>query len=113
MVGLALPATHFSLFLTKRARKKEKTKGVKKMAKKKTEKNRNKNLATIAEMPPLYHTLPDAEYHYKKSEVLKWLSERPALMDYLFDRARKNGDVVYNSETGKWQGKDWEVDDED
>lgn len=59
-------------------------------------------------MPPLHHSLPGETFHYKKSEVLKWLAERPALIDYLFDRAVSTNQIEYNKNTGKWQGIDYE-----
>lgn len=81
------------------------------MAKKKST-QMDRRLKVAANMPPLYHTLPGEPFHYKKSEVLKWLSERPALIDYLFDRAASTKQIEYDDFTGKWQGVNWEADDE-
>lgn len=61
-------------------------------------------------MPPLYHTLPGEIFDYRKSEVLQWLSERPALIQYLYDRAVSTKQIVFNHATGKWQGVEWEDD---
>lgn len=69
---------------------------------------RDKKLATAANMPPLYHTLPNQKYDFRKSEVLNWLSERPELISYIFDQATNAKEIVYIPETGKWQGIDYE-----
>ena len=63
-------------------------------------------------MPPLYHTQPGEDYHWKKSDVLKWLAARPALIEYLFETV-KNKEIVYNPDTGKWQGVNYDEDYED
>lgn len=67
-------------------------------------------LRVARNMPPLHHTLPGEPYHYKKSEVLKWLSERPALIEQIFADVSGTKDIIYDSYTGKWQGVDWEGD---
>lgn len=69
---------------------------------------RNKKLMFAANMPPLYHKLPDQEYSQQNSEVLKWLAERSMLIEYIFDQASNAKEIIYNSETGKWQGVDYE-----
>lgn len=74
---------------------------------------RNIKLMTAANMPPLYHTLPGEEFNYRKSEVLKWLAARPALINYLYDQAKNKGEIIYDATTGKWQGIDWEDDEYD
>ncbi|WP_416149409.1 hypothetical protein ACM26V_24725 [Salipaludibacillus sp. HK11] len=63
-------------------------------------------------MPPLHHVFPGEKYNHKNSEVLKWLSERPALIEYLFTQVSNTKDIVYNPETGQWQGADYEEGDE-
>lgn len=66
------------------------------------------NLRVARNMPPLYHTLPNATYHHKKSEVLKWLAARPALIEHLFTQVSNSKDIMYDPSTGKWQGIDYE-----
>lgn len=78
------------------------------MTRKKT--TRSKNLKLISKMPPLHHTLPDETFDYEISEVLNWISERPAIVNYVFDHAKNGGLIIYNPSTGKWQGVDWEED---
>lgn len=68
----------------------------------------HEKLMVAANMPPLYHTLPGETFNYKNSEVLKWLADRPALIEYLFDRAVSTKQIVYNKYTGQWRGVDWE-----
>ncbi|RDW21049.1 hypothetical protein CWR48_04205 [Oceanobacillus arenosus] len=62
-------------------------------------------------MPPLYHKLPGEKYSRNNSEVLKWLSERPGLIEYIFDQASNAKEIYYNPATGRWQGADWEDED--
>jgi hypothetical protein len=69
-------------------------------------------LRVAANMPPLYHTMPGKPYHYKNSEVLEWLSKRPALIEYLFSQASNSKDIFYDPSTGKWRGVNYEEDDE-
>ena len=76
-------------------------------------KTRNAKLMTIANMPPLHHMLPGESFDYRKSEVLKWITARPALIEYVYDQAKQKGEIIYDKETGKWQGVDWEADDND
>lgn len=76
-----------------------------------TKRNRSQNLTTAKFMPPLYHTLPDEKYEHQKSEVLKWVSKNPFLLNYAFSHAKNAGFVFYNTNKGKWQGVDWEGDD--
>jgi len=86
---------------------------VKVVFKKTKTKNRNVKLMTAAEMPPFYHTLPGEPFDYRKSEVLKWIAARPALIQYVYDQAKQKGEIIYDKETGKWQGVDWEDDEND
>ena len=65
---------------------------------------RDKRLGLGGEMPPLYHTLPGEQYDPKKSQVLKWISEYPELLAYVFDKLAQSGQIVYDQDTGRWQG---------
>lgn len=69
-------------------------------------KKRNVKLGIAANMPPLYHTEPGEKYNFKNSEVLEWVSKRPALMEYVFSQASNAKEIVYDPDTGKWQGVD-------
>ncbi|MGP8314673.1 hypothetical protein ACG0Z4_27790 [Enterocloster aldenensis] len=73
-------------------------------------KPRDKRLFVAGGMPPLYHSCPGEKYNPKKSEVLKWISERPSLLTYTFDKLVQSGQIEYNSDTGKWQGVDYDGD---
>lgn len=73
------------------------------------QKKRSKNLLVAKEMPPLYHKLPGEDFNFKKSEVLKWISERPSLLLYVFNHL-EHAEIEYNPNTGKWQGVNYEED---
>ncbi len=64
-------------------------------------------------MPPLKHN-PEGNYDPTKSEVIKWLISQPDILNYIFDAVRGNGrresPIVYDSETGTWQGVDYHGD---
>lgn len=67
---------------------------------------RDKRLLVANDMPPLRRTMPGEAYDYKNDEVLKWISERPGLLMYVFDRLTAGKHIVYGPDTGKWQGVD-------
>lgn len=71
----------------------------------------NKHLRIAKKMPPLYHTLPGEKFELEKSEVVKWLISQPDLLDFIFDRVKKHGHIIYNPETGKWHGVDYDEED--
>lgn len=73
-------------------------------------KKKNLKLRIASNMPPLYHTLPGEKYNHRKSEVLEWLSKRPALIEHLFAVVSNTKDIVYNPSTGKRQGVNYEED---
>lgn len=59
-------------------------------------------------MPPLHHKLPDEDFHFSKSEVLKWISERPSLLIYVWDQAKNAGEIEFDPKTGKWRGVNYD-----
>ena len=58
----------------------------------------------ISQMPPLYHRLPGEEYQQDKSQVLAWIVQQLLLAEYIYDQAATAKDIVYDHETGMWQG---------
>lgn len=66
------------------------------------------NLDIGKQMPPLYHTIPGQDFWYSESEVLKWIAKQPTLLNFVKDQLRSAGYIVYDSETGKWTGVDYE-----
>lgn len=73
------------------------------MKKSKTEKfNIAKN------MPPLFHRLPGEEFDFEKSEVVQWLIQQSDILSYVWDKVKSSGNVVYDKNTGLWQGIDYE-----
>ena len=53
-----------------------------------TKKPRDKRLFVAYNMPPLRKTQPGQEYDHKQDEVLKWISERPGLLMYVFEQRK-------------------------
>ena len=68
----------------------------------------SQKLDVLKTMPPLYHRIPGKEFDPNESPVLDWLSMQTDLLSWLKDRARENGFIVYDSETGRWQGVDYD-----
>lgn len=79
-------------------------------------KKRSKLLDVAKWMPPCYHVLPGEEFDIKRSEVAKWLVQRPDILNYVVNRIKgSNGQssyIVYNPSTGKWQGIYYEEDED-
>ncbi|WP_124098342.1 hypothetical protein [Ruminococcus sp. Marseille-P6503] len=64
-------------------------------------------------MPPLYHKLPDEDFEYKKARTLWWLVKQNAILKYIWDIIKQSGAVKYDPSVGKWQGVDFESEDDD
>ena len=57
-------------------------------------------------MPKLYHTLPNEEFDYDKSQVLKWIASQPELLKYMHNKLSNIGYIEYDKTTGTWKGID-------
>lgn len=66
-------------------------------------------LDVAKKMPPLYHRLPEKEFNHADSEVLKWLVTQPDIAQHVFDKVSEWGYIVYDNDTGKWRGVDYNV----
>ena len=78
------------------------------------QKPKDKRLLVAKEMPPLTRSLNGRErYSYKTDAVYKWLSERPGLIGYVFDKLVAAGYIVYDEERNVWQGVDFQEEDDD
>lgn len=97
------PATHFSLSVTMQNFKREESKIMSKG-------KRSKKLMVVRNLPPSYHRIPGEDYNVKESEVIKWLIQRPSILEYLWDQCKQSKDIVYSPRTGKWQGVDYKED---
>lgn len=71
---------------------------------------RDKRLLVACSMPPLHRTQPSQEYNYKNDDVLKWISGRPGLLKYVFDKLAQGGYIEYDSRSGMWRGVDYDAD---
>lgn len=63
-------------------------------------------------MPPLYHTIPGEKFDIRKSRVIWWLTKQPDILNWLWNNISQSGMVTYNPETGKWQGVDYDPDED-
>lgn len=61
-------------------------------------KPKDKRLLVAKDMPPLYATIPGQPYSCQKDQVLKWISERPSLMSYVFDKLSAGGYIYYKQD---------------
>lgn len=65
-------------------------------------------------MPPLFHKLPDSKFDIRKSRVVWWLIKQPEVLNYIWnDIVQPSGAVVYDRESGKWKGVDFDGDDDE
>lgn len=71
---------------------------------------KDKRLLVACDMPPLYRTQPGQTYNFKNDDVIKWISKRPGLLMYVFDKLVAANHIFYDKSTGKWQGIDYEED---
>jgi hypothetical protein len=67
-----------------------------------------KQLDVGRKLPPSFHKMPDQTFDIKKSEVAKWLINQPEILNFVVEIMKKSEAIVYDKETGKWQGVDWE-----
>lgn len=72
--------------------------------------NRAKILNAVMTMPPLYHSIPERPFDIKNSEVVKWLIKQPEILNYVWNNIKNSGAVVFNPETKKWNGVDYDPD---
>lgn len=68
----------------------------------------DKRLSVAKKMPPLYRRKPGKEYSVQDDRVLDWVKLHTDLPMYLIDLLARIGYIAYNSETGMWQGVDYE-----
>lgn len=73
---------------------------------------RSKNLEVAKYMPPLRHSIPGQEFDINKSEVVQWLLKQPDILNYIWNNIKNSEDVIYNTSAGKWQGIDYEPEEE-
>lgn len=66
--------------------------------------NTDKRLLGAKNMPPLKRKESGEEYDYKNDEVLKWISERPEMMDYLLGVLQRRGCIKFDPINCTWQG---------
>jgi hypothetical protein len=64
-------------------------------------------LDTARLMPPLYHKLPGEVYSSEKSQVIQWLIDQPEIQEFIWDKIKQSGDVIYNPVSCTWQGIDY------
>ena len=57
-------------------------------------------------MPTLYHTLPNEEFDWDKSQVLNWIAIQLELLKYMHNKLSNIGYIEYDKTTGTWKGID-------
>ena len=61
-------------------------------------------LNRAAQMPALFHTLPDQDFDLAKSEVVRWLCEQPEVQQMVFNWCNGRGAIVFDRATRQWKG---------
>jgi hypothetical protein len=59
-------------------------------------------LKRAAQMPALFHSLPDQEFAVANSEVVRWLIAQPEILNALFGYYKDKGAIVFAN--GRWHG---------
>lgn len=72
---------------------------------------KQKVIDAVRKMPPLYHKKPDEEFDYRKARTLWWIVKQPEVLKYLWNMIKQSGVIIYDKDTGKWHGIDWNDDD--
>lgn len=67
-------------------------------------------LETTKLMPPLRHSIPGKDFNIQKSEVMKWIMQNPDAWNFIWNNIKQSGSVIYNPDTGTWQGVDYDGD---
>ena len=68
----------------------------------------DKRLSIAKKMPPLPRRHASGPYSAESDRVLDWVKTQTDLLAYLVDLLDRNDCITYNSETGLWQGVDYE-----
>lgn len=73
-------------------------------------KQKSKSLAVIRTMPPQSH-YPNrmVEFDVTHSEVAQWIASQPEVLQYLFNKARDRGLIVFDPLTQQWRGADYKL----
>ena len=74
--------------------------------------DRSKYFEIIKTMPPLYHSLPNREFNIADSEVAKWITGQPEVLNAFITKILNTSKtatplVTYDPDTGKWRGADY------
>lgn len=67
-------------------------------------------LDCVRKMPPLRLAQPDGSFSIKDSEMAKWIINQPDMLSYVVNRMKSTGLIVYDPDTGKWHGADYDGD---
>lgn len=80
------------------------------MRRKRSEESRGVWWKSASKMPPLSN-YPDKSQPFDvyKSEVIRWLVDQPEILNNLFDHAASTKAIVYDKNTDKWVGVNYEV----
>lgn len=77
------------------------------------EKGKQRIVDAAKRMPPLYHKIPDEKFSLYKARTLWWIVKQPEVLEFLWDLVKQSKAIVYNPSTGKWQGIEFEVEEDD
>lgn len=65
-------------------------------------------LDSAKNMPPMFHNKPGQEFNINNSDVANWLVSQPEIKQKIFNMANYKKVIVFNPDTGKWQGVEYE-----
>lgn len=57
-------------------------------------------------MPTGQKHKPYEKFDISDSEIVAWLTAQPTIQQYLFDKFRFSGAIIFDTETETWRGRD-------
>ena len=70
-------------------------------------KRKSKIFDIARKMPPLNHSVKGEVFDIRKSQVLQWLIKQPEVLNYIWNKLKNSGDVIYDEKSGTWRGADY------
>jgi hypothetical protein len=75
---------------------------------KKVSQERSRMIFVLSQMPALQHWDRSKEFSYRESEVCKWLMGRDELWEWVFQKAKDLGAIVFDGKSKCWVGSQTE-----
>lgn len=68
---------------------------------------RSKKLDIAKKMPPLRHSIPEQDFDWKTSEVMKWLLLQDEIRSWIWQQITNSKYIIFDPETRTWCGVEY------